>query len=156
MIYQGQNAHIRTFSKSWSFIFLWVSLMFIFSREFLLMTRVWWSLSCTTFPSVGKSYWYILHFFILRKIQKKFLLGVKEVTVTHPLYVWRAPADIWKIFRMVTWQSSISAERLPVPASLRILTGKKALSNKTSVLTKSTNKSIWVVGTTNQLFIKGS
>ena len=33
---------------------------------------------------------------------------------------------------------------------------EKAPSNKTSTITKSTNKGIWVVGTTNQLFIRGS
>ena len=36
---------------------------------------------------------------------------------------------------------------------LRILT---APSNKTPALTKSTNMDIWVVGTTNQLVIRGS
>ena len=39
---------------------------------------------------------------------------------------------------------------------LRRLTGKKAPSNKTPALTKSTKKGIWAVGTTNQLFIRGS
>ena len=33
---------------------------------------------------------------------------------------------------------------------------EKALSNKTPALTKSTNMGIWVVRTTNQLFIRGS
>ena len=33
---------------------------------------------------------------------------------------------------------------------------EKAPSNKTPALTKSTNMGIWVVGTTNQLFITGS
>ena len=33
---------------------------------------------------------------------------------------------------------------------------EKALSNKITVLTKNTNIGIWVVGTTNQLFIKNS
>ena len=33
---------------------------------------------------------------------------------------------------------------------------EKAPSNKTPALTKSTNMGIWVVGTTNQLFIRGS
>ena len=33
---------------------------------------------------------------------------------------------------------------------------EKAPSNKTSTMTKSTNKGIWVVGTTNQLFIRSS
>ena len=33
---------------------------------------------------------------------------------------------------------------------------EKALSNETPALTKSTNMGIWVVGTTNQLFIGGS
>ena len=46
----------------------------------------------------------------------------------------------------------ISRDRCP----LRILTGKKTLSNETATLTKSTNMDIWVVGTTNQLFIRGS
>ena len=32
----------------------------------------------------------------------------------------------------------------------------KAPSNKTPALTKSRNMDIWVVGTSNQLFIKGS
>ena len=32
----------------------------------------------------------------------------------------------------------------------------KALSNKTPALRKSTNMGIWVVGTLNQLFIRGS
>ena len=32
---------------------------------------------------------------------------------------------------------------------------KKAPSNKTPLLTKSTNMGIWVVGTSNQLFIRG-
>ena len=34
--------------------------------------------------------------------------------------------------------------------------GEKAPSNKTLVLTKSTNMGIWAVDTTNQLFIRGS
>ena len=34
--------------------------------------------------------------------------------------------------------------------------GAKAPSNKTPARTKSTNMSIWVVGTSNQLFIRGS
>ena len=33
---------------------------------------------------------------------------------------------------------------------------EKAPSIKTPALTKSTNTGIWVVGTTNQLFIRGS
>ena len=33
---------------------------------------------------------------------------------------------------------------------------EKALSNKTPALTKNANKGIWVVGTTHQLFIRGS
>ena len=33
---------------------------------------------------------------------------------------------------------------------------EKAPSNETPALTKSTNMGIWVVGTTNQLFIRGS
>ena len=33
---------------------------------------------------------------------------------------------------------------------------EKALSNKTPALTKSANMGIWVVGTTNQLFMRGS
>ena len=33
---------------------------------------------------------------------------------------------------------------------------EKALSNEAATLTKSTNLDIWVVGTTNQLFIRGS
>ena len=33
---------------------------------------------------------------------------------------------------------------------------KKASSNKISALTKSMNMDIWVVGTMNQLFIRGS
>ena len=33
---------------------------------------------------------------------------------------------------------------------------EKAPSNKTPALTKSTNMGVWVVGTTNQLFIRGS
>ena len=33
---------------------------------------------------------------------------------------------------------------------------KKAPSNETPALTKSTNIGIWVVGTTSQLFIRGS
>ena len=32
---------------------------------------------------------------------------------------------------------------------------EKALSNETLALTKSTNKGIWVAGTTNQLFMRG-
>ena len=40
--------------------------------------------------------------------------------------------------------------------ALRILTGKKKPSNETPALTKSTNMGIWVAGTTNQLFIRGS
>ena len=39
---------------------------------------------------------------------------------------------------------------------LRILTGKKAPSNKTPALRKSTNMGVWAVGTLNQLFIRGS
>ena len=33
---------------------------------------------------------------------------------------------------------------------------EKAPSNKTLALTKSANMGIWVVGTTNQLFVRGS
>ena len=33
---------------------------------------------------------------------------------------------------------------------------EKSLSNENPVLTKSTNIDIWVVGTANQLFIRGS
>ena len=33
---------------------------------------------------------------------------------------------------------------------------EKTPSNKTSALTKSTNMDIWVVGTSNQLFVRGS
>ena len=33
---------------------------------------------------------------------------------------------------------------------------EKASSNKTPALTKSRNMGIWVVGTSNQLFIRGS
>ena len=33
---------------------------------------------------------------------------------------------------------------------------EKTPSNKTSTLPKSTNMDIWVVGTSNQLFIRGS
>ena len=33
---------------------------------------------------------------------------------------------------------------------------EKAPSNETPAFTKSTNMGIWVVGTTNQLFIRGS
>ena len=33
---------------------------------------------------------------------------------------------------------------------------EKALSNKTPVLTNSTNMGIWVIGTSNQPFIRGS
>ena len=33
---------------------------------------------------------------------------------------------------------------------------EKAPSNKTPVLTKSTNMGIWVIGTSNQPFIRGS
>ena len=36
---------------------------------------------------------------------------------------------------------------------LRILTGKKAPSNKTPALIKSRNTGIWVVATSHQLFI---
>ena len=40
--------------------------------------------------------------------------------------------------------------------ALRILTGKKKPSNKTAALTKSMNMDSWVVGTSNQLFRRGS
>ena len=40
--------------------------------------------------------------------------------------------------------------------NLKTLTGKKPPSYKTSVLTKSMDMDIWVVGTSNELFIKGS
>ena len=40
--------------------------------------------------------------------------------------------------------------------SLRILKGKKARSNKTPALTKSTNMGIWVVGTSNISIIKST
>ena len=39
--------------------------------------------------------------------------------------------------------------------SLKILTGKKALSNIVLALTKSTNMAIRTVGKTNQLFMRG-
>ena len=39
---------------------------------------------------------------------------------------------------------------------LRIINeGKKATSNKTPAFTKSMNMGIWVVGTSNRLFIRG-
>ena len=40
--------------------------------------------------------------------------------------------------------------------ALRILTGKKTPSNKTLAHTESRNMGIWVVGISNQLFIRGS
>ena len=43
-----------------------------------------------------------------------------------------------------------------IQALSRILTGKKAPSNKTLALTKSRNMDIWVVDTSNQLFTRGS
>ena len=42
------------------------------------------------------------------------------------------------------------------PAQIKDTHREKAPSNKTPVLTKSVNIGIWVVGTTNQLFIGGS
>ena len=39
---------------------------------------------------------------------------------------------------------------------LRILTRKKTPSNKTPALTNGRNMDIWVLGTSNQLFIRGS
>ena len=39
---------------------------------------------------------------------------------------------------------------------LRLLTGKKALLNKTPALTKSMNMGIWVAVTSNQLFLRCS
>ena len=41
-------------------------------------------------------------------------------------------------------------------SSLKDTHMEKGLSKKTPVLTKSTNKHIWVVGTSNKLFIRGS
>ena len=49
--------------------------------------------------------------------------------------------------------SNLCPRRFPF---LRILTGKKAPSNKTPALRKSTNMGVWAVGTLNQLFIRGS
>ena len=55
-----------------------------------------------------------------------------------------------------------SIEKFPVlsliiffSCPLRVLTGK-TLSNKTQVFTKSVNIDIWVTGTFNQLFERGS
>ena len=39
---------------------------------------------------------------------------------------------------------------------LRLLTGKKASSNKKPAFMKSMNMDVWVVGASNQLFIRGS
>ena len=39
---------------------------------------------------------------------------------------------------------------------LRMLTWKKTPSNKAITLSKSMNMEIWVVGTSNQLFLQGS
>ena len=39
---------------------------------------------------------------------------------------------------------------------LKDTTREKASSNKTQALTKSKNMDIWVIGTLNQLFIRGS
>ena len=51
--------------------------------------------------------------------------------------------------------------RLPLciiwpPKFIKDTQREKVLSNKTPSLTKSMNMSIWVVGTSNQLFIRGS
>ena len=50
---------------------------------------------------------------------------------------------------------NISDKRLEM-SFLRILTAKKHRQIKIPALAKSTNMGIWVVGTTNQLFIRGS
>ena len=65
--------------------------------------------------------------------------------------------DIFSFHLPVLWKLSFTVhltERFI--DRLRTLTEKKMASNKTPVLTKSTNMEIWVVGTSNQLFIRGT
>ena len=59
-----------------------------------------------------------------------------------------------KIYWSVRW--TILYETLILYFILRILHREKVPSNKTPVLTKSTNMGIWVIGTSNQAFIGGS
>ena len=55
-----------------------------------------------------------------------------------------------------TSDKHLIAESIRRLMKTRVYAVEKALTNKTSVFPKSTNMDIWVVGITNQLFIRGS
>ena len=56
---------------------------------------------------------------------------------------------------LVLYDISIDSMKTTSPFSSRILR-EKAPTNKTPARTKSMDKDIWVVGTSNQLFIRSS
>ena len=64
-----------------AFIFL----MFIFSLEFFLMTRVWWSLSHTTFHLAGKSQWYFV-FIISIEFQIPLLIYFRFIYLGYTVF----------------------------------------------------------------------
>ena len=65
--------------------------------------------------------------------------------------------DFTSYYSRVASQGFISSEEdLPQDKSIKGTHREKPPSNETPVLTKSANMGIWVVGTTNQLFIRGS
>ena len=66
-----------------------------------------------------------------------------SLVITHFLYLQLSMAD-----RMKTYWGATNI--------LKDTHREKAPSNESPALTKSTNMGIWVVSTTNQLFIKGS
>ena len=67
-------------------------------------------------------------------------------------FSYRLLHNLISIIKLQKNQSVKANFKLTTRATLRILTP----SNKTPALRKSTNTGIWVVGTSNQLFIRGS
>ena len=74
-----------------------------------------------------------------------------------PLSVLKSPAmRIAFLLGIVDWLRMAWKESLNSSWDWPCAQREKALSNKTSALTKSTNMDVWVVGTSNQHFIRGS
>ena len=59
-------------------------LRFIFSLEFLLKIRVWWSLSYTIFHLEGKSQWYVYFF---HRIQIPLQMSFRYINFGHTVYI---------------------------------------------------------------------
>ena len=54
------------------------------------------------------------------------------------------------------WQFTKTIVLIHIQLLIKDIHREKAPSNETPAFTKSTNMDIWIVGTTNQLFIRGS